>query len=338
MTIRENVTLQPHNTFGIDVSARYFTRVKTKEQFIGLIPHFGDYNKILILGEGSNVLLCNDFDGLVIINEINGIEIEKEDDDHIWIQSFSGTSWHELVMYCVGRGYGGIENLSLIPGTVGAAPMQNIGAYGVELKDTFVSLEAIDLETGDTFVFDKEVCMFGYRTSIFKTSAKGKFFIYSITLKLSKQPVVNTSYGDIQKVLAEKNISAPTIRDVSDAVIQIRRSKLPDPKEIGNAGSFFKNPEVEKSIADKIKSKYPQMPFYILPDGRAKIPAAWLIEQCGWKGKHIGNTGNHAKQALVIVNYGNASGEEIWRHALNVQDSVKQQFGITLEPEVNIIQ
>lgn len=338
MSILEYLSLKPHNTFGIDVCAHYFCRIKSKEDVTHLIKEeFQYYDKYFFIGGGSNILLCNDYDGLVIKNEIVGIEISKEDTQHIWLKSYSGTGWHDLVMYCVNKNYGGIENLSLIPGTVGAAPMQNIGAYGVELKDTFVELEAIDLKTAQTTIITKEDCQFGYRESIFKKKDKGNYFIYSVTLKLSKQPVVNTMYGDIQKILEDKQILNPTIKDVSDAVIAIRQSKLPDPKVLGNAGSFFKNPEVEKSVAEKIQLEFSSIPKYDLPNGNVKIPAAWLIEQCGWKGKQIGHTGNHAKQALVIVNYGNASGIEIWQHALNVQKSVKEKFGVVLEPEVNVI-
>jgi UDP-N-acetylmuramate dehydrogenase len=238
----------------------------------------------------------------------------------------------------VGRGWGGIENLSLIPGTVGAAPMQNIGAYGVELESVFEQLEAIDMKTGEGFIFHKNDCEFGYRDSIFKHEAKEKYFIYSVQLKLSKNPKVNTSYGDIRKVLQAKHIQEPDISDVSEAVIDIRSSKLPDPKEIGNAGSFFKNPEVDKEVFHGIKKTYKDCPHYTMLNGLIKIPAAWLIEQCGWKGKVTGETGNHAKQALVIVNYGRATGLEIWQHAKQVQESVHSTFGIRLEPEVNIIE
>lgn len=338
MAIHEYFSLQPYNTFGINSIAKQFCVVKNKEDILHLIQkQFIYYRKHLLLGSGSNILLCNDFDGLVIKNEIIGIELIKEDENFVWIKSFSGTLWHDFVMYCVENNYGGIENLSLIPGTVGAAPMQNIGAYGAELKDTFVSLEAIEIKTGETFIFDKDACAFGYRESIFKKEEKGKYFIYSVEFKLAKHPTINSAYGDIQKILQEKNITNPNIKDVSDAVIEIRQSKLPNPKELGNAGSFFKNPEVEKDVAEKIQLEFPAMPKYDLPNGKIKIPAAWLIEQCGWKGKQIGNTGNHAKQALVIVNYGNATGNEIWQHALSVQKSVLDKFGILLEAEVNVI-
>jgi len=339
MQIQENISLLSYNTFGIDTSARYFCTIRFKEEIIQLIKHpLTSFGKFLFLGGGSNILLCNDFDGLVIKNEIQGIDIVKEDDEQIWVKSYSGTVWHEWVMYCVKHRYGGIENMSLIPGTVGAAPMQNIGAYGVELKDVFEELEAINIQTAETKIFTKEDCHFGYRESVFKKEAKGKFFIYSVTLRLSKHPVLNTTYGDIQKVLTQKDITHPDIKDISDAVIEIRQSKLPDPKILGNAGSFFKNPELDKSQADHLQAAYPEMAAYDLPNGKVKIPAGWLIEQCGWKGKRIGHTGNHTKQALVIVNYGNATGSEIWQHAIHVQQSVQQKFGIIIEPEVNIIE
>lgn len=339
MEILSHVSLKEYNTFGIDVSAQRFCVVKSKEDVIELIQNqFIHFRKHLFIGGGSNILLCNDVEGLVIKNEIDGIEIIKEDEHFIWIKSLSGTNWHAFVLFCVERNFGGIENLSLIPGTVGAAPMQNIGAYGVEIKDTFVELEVINLKTAETVVFTNKDCKFGYRESVFKKEEKGNYFIYSVTLKLSKQPKVNVSYGDIQKVLDEKSIANPTIKDVSDAVIEIRESKLPNPKELGNAGSFFKNPEVDIEVAEKIKHDFPEMPTYDLPNGKVKIPAGWLIEQCGWKGKQVGNTGNHAKQALVIVNYGNATGTEIWKHALAVQQSVYEKFGIALEAEVNIMQ
>jgi UDP-N-acetylmuramate dehydrogenase len=292
----------------------------------------------MILGGGSNVLFSEDYNGLVIKNEIIGIELHKEDEKHVWLEVQSGTNWHDLVLYCVERDWGGIENLSLIPGTVGAAPMQNIGAYGVEFESVFVQLEAIDLRSGNGFIFHKADCRFGYRDSIFKQEAKGKYFICSVMLKLDKEPVINTSYGDIQKILDAKNINHPYIQDVSDAVIEIRSSKLPDPKVIGNAGSFFKNPEVKTAVLKTIQKEYPDCPHYKLPHEKVKIPAAWLIEQCGWKGKVVGETGNHAKQALVIVNYGNATGKEIWDHAMHVQKSVHEKFGIKLEPEVNLVQ
>lgn len=339
MSVLEYLSLKNYNTFGINACAHYFCRVTTRDEIIHIIKEeLQYYDKFFILGGGSNILLTNDYDGLVIKNDIVGIERIHEEEAYILIKSYSGTQWHDLVMYCVEQNYGGIENLSLIPGTVGAAPMQNIGAYGVELKDVFVSLEAIDLDTAETFIFHKEECEFAYRNSIFKMNAKNKYFIYSVTIKLNKQPVINSSYGDIQKILHKENCTKPTIKDISNAVIEIRESKLPDPKEIGNAGSFFKNPEIENALAQKLQKAYPEMPVYNLPNGKVKIPAAWLIEQCGWKGKHVGQTGNHQYQALVIVNYGNATGNEIWQHALSVQKSVQEKFSILLEPEVNLIE
>ena len=338
MLIQQHISLQPYNTFGISAEAAAFCIIRTKEDVISLIQNeLKSYAYSLVIGGGSNILLCNNVEGLVIKNEIKGIEIIEETDTEVWVKSYSGTVWHELVMYCVERNYGGIENLSLIPGTVGAAPMQNIGAYGEELKNVFVSLEAIHLQTGNTKIFTKEACKFGYRESVFKKEEKGKYFIYAVTLKLEKYPTINTTYGDIQKIIDEKKIEHPSIKDVSEAVIQIRESKLPNPKILGNAGSFFKNPEVEKNSARNLLEKFPTMPHYTMPNGKIKIPAGWLIEQCGWKGKQIGHTGNHAKQALVIVNYGNATGTEIWKHALAVQQSVVEKFGICMESEVNII-
>jgi UDP-N-acetylmuramate dehydrogenase len=338
MAILEYVSLQPHNTFGVDACARYFCRLSTKDHLVNIIVEELRYhNKYLIIGGGSNILFCSDYDGLVIHNEIKGIDVVKEDEEFVWVKALSGTTWHNLVLYCVEKNWGGIENLSLIPGTAGAAPIQNIGAYGAELKDRFESLEAIDMNTGEERIFQNTDCRFGYRQSIFKNELKGKYFIYSITLKLSKHPIINTQYGDIRNILMEKEITNPTIRDVSDAVICIRSSKLPNPAEIGNAGSFFKNPEVTEDRAKSLYTVYPDMPVFAQPNGMVKIPAAWLIEQCGWKGKQIGHTGNHARQALVIVNYGNASGVEIWQHAQNVQRSVKEKFGIILEPEVNVV-
>lgn len=338
MQIQKNISLAAYNTFGINVTAQSFCVVKSLEDIQYLISNIlPAYQKYLIIGGGSNVLFCNNFDGLIIKNELSGIECIKEDAQHVWIKSYAGTVWHQLVQYCVQHNYGGIENLSLIPGTVGAAPMQNIGAYGEEIKNVFYELTAIHLTTGNQVQFYNNDCHFGYRESIFKKEEKGKYFIYSVTLKLTKQPKINTTYGDIQKILAQKNITHPSINDVSEAVIDIRKSKLPDPLILGNAGSFFKNPEISITQASKLIKEYPNMPQYKLPNGNIKIPAGWLIEQAGWKGKRIGNTGNHAQQALVIVNYGNATGNEIWEHAQQVQQSVFEKFDILIDPEVNII-
>jgi UDP-N-acetylmuramate dehydrogenase len=292
----------------------------------------------MFLGGGSNVLFTQDYEGLVIRNDIKGKEIISETDEHVFLKSYSGENWHELVMYCVQRNWGGIENLSLIPGTVGAAPMQNIGAYGVELEKVFVELEAFNLETFEIEVFDKNACAFAYRESVFKRNLKGLYFIYSVTLRLDKQPVIHAEYGDIKTVLTEKGIdwANASIKDISDAVIQIRQSKLPDPKEIGNSGSFFKNPVIESSHFGQLRSQYPDIKGFEQYNG-IKVPAAWLIEQCGWKGKKVGHTGSHARQALVLVNYGGATGREVWQLAQDIIQSVDAKFGIRLEPEVNII-
>ena len=284
------------------------------------------------------MLLCNDYPGLLIRNAIKGLQIVHEDDDHVLLRVYSGESWHETVMYCVERNWGGIENLSLIPGTVGAAPMQNIGAYGVELEQVFDQLEALNLNTLELETFNKTQCAFGYRESVFKRQLKGQYFIYSVTFKLSKKPIIHADYGDIQAILNEKGLSAETagIKDVSDAVIHIRQSKLPDPKVLGNSGSFFKNPQITKEHFEALKLQFPDIKGYPQNDG-IKVPAGWLIEQCGWKGKRVGNTGSHAKQALVLVNYGGATGSEIYQLAQDIIQSVADKFSIQLEPEVNIV-
>jgi UDP-N-acetylmuramate dehydrogenase len=265
-----------------------------------------------------------------------GIEITEENEDFVWIKAGAGESWHELVMHCVANGWGGIENLSLIPGNCGAAPMQNIGAYGVELKDVFQSLEALDLEDGKLETFSKKECKFGYRTSIFKTTHKGLYLITSITLKLCKNPKLNTSYGAIEEELNKMNCTSPTIQDVSKAVISIRNSKLPNPAEIGNAGSFFKNPEISVEHFEALKAQYKDIPGYIIDKKHIKVPAGWLIEKAGLKGKKIGNYGVHEKQALVLVNYGGAKGSDILELSETIIDSVYHNFGIELEREVNI--
>jgi UDP-N-acetylmuramate dehydrogenase len=274
-------------------------------------------------------------DGLVIKNEIGGIEVVDETSEHYLIKSGAGVVWHQLVLHCIENGYAGIENLSLIPGNVGAAPMQNIGAYGVELKNVFQSLEAVEMATGNVVEFSGSDCEFGYRESVFKRKLKGQFIISSVTLKLNKQPNINTSYGAIEQELERLGISSPTIQDVSRAVINIRQSKLPDPKELGNSGSFFKNPVVPTAKYEELRSTYPNIPGYP-SDVNTKLAAGWLIEHCGWKGKVVGNTGSHAKQALVLVNYGNASGKEIFDLSEQIMQSVYDTFGVQLEREVNV--
>jgi UDP-N-acetylmuramate dehydrogenase len=330
--------ISDYTTFGIEAKASYFTIVRSYEDLLELIKD-ERLNKLhwLILGGGSNVLFTKDFDGLLIKNEIRGISVIEENTDHVLLKSYSGEVWHNVVMNAIENGWGGIENLSLIPGTIGAAPMQNIGAYGAELEQVFCQLEAVDLQTGEIKTFGKEECRFGYRESIFKHEAKGKYFILSVTLKLNRNPELNITYGHIQKVLEDKGVKNPTIKDVSDAVIYIRRTKLPDPAVLGNAGSFFKNPEIETSQHQALKEKFANMPGYLVESGRTKVPAGWLIEQCGWKGKRVGNTGSHKDQALVLVNYGGATGVEVIALAREIQASVKEKFGIDISPEVNVI-
>lgn len=330
--------LLPYNTFGISAFASQFVEVSSVSQLQNLIreKHFSE-KPFLILGGGSNILFTKNYEGLVLKNNLKGISIEKEDENHILIKAAGGEVWHDLVMYCVNKGWGGIENLSLIPGTVGAAPMQNIGAYGAEIKETFEYLEAVNISTGEIETFNNERCKFGYRESIFKHEAKGKYFITAISLKLNKKPVLNTSYGDIETLLKEWDIDKPTISDVSKAVIAIRQSKLPDPSLLGNAGSFFKNPVIDNSHFEILKEKYPEIKSFPTPEGKVKIPAAWLIEQAGWKGKRFGTIGVHEKQALVLVNYGGGTGKELIDLAHKIIDSVKEKFSVTLNPEVNII-
>lgn len=322
---------------GLDVKADQVLTLNKKEELPGLFKKKVFLEKHMVLGGGSNVLFKSDFDGLVILNRISGIEIISENEDEVIIKVGAGEVWHDLVMHCVNNGWGGIENLSLIPGTVGAAPMQNIGAYGVEIKEVFTELNAYDIENGEFKTFSNKECEFAYRSSVFKTHLKGKYIICEVSFSLSKKPIINSSYGAIQKTLEKKGISNPGIQDISQAVIEIRKSKLPDPAEIGNCGSFFKNPVVEKRLANNLGKKYPQMPRYPIDENHVKIPAGWLIEKAGWKGKKIGNTGSHKDQALVLVNYGNANGEEIAQLALDIQKDISIRFDILLEPEVNII-
>jgi UDP-N-acetylmuramate dehydrogenase len=340
LNIQSHVSLKPYNTFRIDANARYWVEVSNEEDLQTLLQlsEFIDTPK-LILGGGSNVLLCQNFDGLVVKINIQGIDIVREDNDHIYLTAGAGVNWHELVLFCVKRGYAGMENLSLIPGTVGAAPMQNIGAYGVELEQVFESLTAIHVLTGEKRTFTHADCAFGYRESVFKRELKGQYIITGVTFQLDKHPTFHTRYGAIQETLSEMGISEDTltIKAISEAVIHIRRSKLPDPAQIGNAGSFFKNPEIPKAHFDGLKGHYPTLPGYPAGDELVKIPAGWLIEQAGWKGYRSGDAGVHAKQALVLVNYGTASGNEIMALAKKVQQSVQEKFGITISPEVNVI-
>lgn len=338
MTVEQDKSLKNYNTFGIDVSSKYFTEVNSIEDFRSIISElkFRDEKKF-ILGGGSNILFTKDFDGIVIKNSIRGISFQKEDAYYVWIKVAAGEVWHDFVRFCVDRNYAGVENLSLIPGLVGAAPMQNIGAYGVEMKETCEEVEAVDIETGAIEIFDNVACEFRYRDSVFKNKYKDRFLISSVTFRVNKIFKPKISYGDVRKTLEEMRAEDITIKTVSDAVIRIRSSKLPDPKVIGNAGSFFKNPSISKKQFSSLIEKYPLMPNYNQQNGTVKIAAGWLIEQCGWKGKVVGHTGAHKSQALVLVNYGGAIGDEVYDLALKIQKSVSEKFGIELLPEVNVI-
>lgn len=334
--ISENISLKPFNTFGIDVSARYFAAFASIEELHAILQEYKNV-PLLVLGGGSNLLLTQDFDGLVLKNEIKGMTIVSEDADEVVIRCGAGEVWHEFVLFSIAQGYSGIENLSLIPGSVGASPMQNIGAYGVEIKDVFEKLEAYEIATGEIHTYTNAECAFGYRESIFKRAVKGKYIITEVYFRLRKDAKLNTSYGAIESELQAQGIENPTIKDVSNAVIAIRSSKLPNPKEIGNAGSFFKNPVVDEAIYQKIQQEYPAAPAYPAEPGKVKMPAGWLIETAGWKGKTLANYGVHTKQALVLVNYGGATGSQIYDLSSQILDDIYQKFGIQLEREVNIL-
>lgn len=336
MHIQSEVSLKPYNTFGIDVKARQFVEITQLSDLQTLLNEHA-HVPLLILGGGSNVLFTQDFEGLVVKIQLKGVNVIREDDTNVWLEVAAGEVWHDLVMYCVQQGYGGIENLSLIPGTVGAAPMQNIGAYGVEIKQVLEAVQAVERSKGAIKTFTNDECKFGYRESVFKNIYKDQFIITGITLKLSKKPQFNISYGAIQATLEANNVDTLSIQAISDAVCQIRSSKLPNPADIGNAGSFFKNPEIPLAQFEGLKKDFPHIVGYPLAENKVKVPAGWLIEQCGWKGKRLGAIGVHTKQALVLVNYGGGNGNEIKKLALAIQTSVKQKFGIKIKPEINII-
>lgn len=333
---QENVNLKSYTTFGIDSNAALFASFSDTESLKNLLELSAN-NQITILGGGSNMLLTKDIEGVVLKNEILGIKVVEETEESVLLKVGGGVVWHDFVLYTIENNYFGLENLSLIPGSVGASPMQNIGAYGVEIKDTFEKLEALHIVNKNVETFTHQQCEFGYRESVFKRKLKGEYIITNVYFRLSKNPSLNTSYGAINTELAEKGIISPTIKDVSDAVISIRKSKLPDPKELGNAGSFFKNPVVPKIILQKIKETYPMVPFYLINDDEVKIPAGWLIETSGWKGKKVGNCGVHTRQALVLVNYGGATGKEVFDLSQQIIDEVYNKFSILLEREVNIL-
>ena len=333
MNIQQNISLKKYNTFGIDAIAKQFITANSIKELQEIITNKND---IFLLGGGSNMLLTSNISKLVVHLNLKGIIVNDTAKSEVFVTAEAGENWHDFVIWCISQNYGGLENLSLIPGNVGASPIQNIGAYGVEIKDTFHQLEAIEIETGKIKTFDKEACNFGYRNSVFKNELKGKYIIVNVTFKLTKNKhQLNISYGAIKNYL--NDIEHPTLKEISDAVISIRQSKLPDPKEIGNSGSFFKNPVISKMDFDKLQKKYPEIPSYIVSESEIKIPAGWLIEQCGFKGKRFGEAGVHKNQALVLINYGNATGKEIFKLAQKIQETVKKTFNIDLEIEVNII-
>jgi UDP-N-acetylmuramate dehydrogenase len=336
LKIQQNISLKNYNTFGISVNAKRFIAVTSVYELQQLLK---TEKELFLLSGGSNMLLTKDIDALVVHIDIKGISIDKEDEKVVYLTVNAGEDWHKFVLWCISNDYGGIENLSLIPGNVGTCPIQNIGAYGVEVKDTITKVEGLEVETGKLVSFSNEACKFGYRNSIFKNTHKGKIILTSVGFKLTKKNhQLNTSYGAIDAELSLKKILKPTLKNVSDAIIAIRKSKLPDPKEIGNSGSFFKNPMISKELFLEIQKENPTIPNYPASKTQIKIPAGWLVEQSGFKGKRFGDAGVHEKQALVLVNYGNASGEEIHQLAKKIQATVYNNFQISLEIEVNVMQ
>lgn len=335
MSIQENISLKKYNTFGIDVNAKRFVSVDSLYSLQQLLKTEKD---IFLISGGSNMLLTKDIEKLVVHINLKGISIDSENNNNVHLTVNAGENWHDFVLWCISENYGGLENLSLIPGNVGTCPIQNIGAYGVEVKDTITKVEAVCIETRKLVSFAANECNFGYRNSIFKNKVKGKYIITSVSFKLTKNKHKTTiSYGAIETELASKKITNPTLKNISDAVITIRQSKLPDPKKIGNSGSFFKNPVISKADFDKLQKEFSTIPSYAISESEIKIPAGWLIEQCGFKGKRFGNFGVHEKQALVLVNYGKATGKEIYNLAQKIQDTILDKFSINLEIEVNII-
>ena len=343
MQILENISLKPYNTFAIDARSKFFNTFSSPAELEDYVMLYSQY-PIFILGGGSNILFTGNYDGTVLKNEIKGIELMHEDVDYVYVKVGAGENWHQFVLHCIEHHWAGVENLSLIPGNVGAAPIQNIGAYGVELDDVFWSLEAFHMIERRLYTFTSTDCEFGYRDSIFKSKYKSEFAILSVTFQLKKKPVFHTSYGAITEELDKMGVKELNIKAISDAVIKIRMSKLPDPAQIPNAGSFFKNPEVPAEKYEELKSEFPDIVAYPLVKGTVKLAAGWMIEQCGpdkigtsWKGYRRGDAGCHAKQALVLVNYGNATGQEIYDLSEEILQSVQKKFGVTLEREVNII-
>ena len=336
MQIQENISLKRYNSFGIAAMARQFASFKDIDELSTLLT-IDSRLPTLILGGGTNILLTKDVDGLVLKNEITGIKVQHEDNDYVFVKAGAGENWHQFVLYCLQRNWAGVENLSLIPGNVGASPIQNIGAYGVELEDVFWDLEAYHIEDNKLVTFTNNDCEFGYRDSVFKNDLKGKLVILNVTFKLHKKPVFHTGYGAIEQELEKMGVKKLSIKAISDAVIKIRTSKLPDPAKIGNAGSFFKNPEISQVQNVQLIENFPNISAHQLINGNVKLSAAWLIEQCGWKGFRLGDAGCHADQALVLVNYGHARGDEIYNLSEEILQSVLEKFDITLEREVNIL-
>ncbi len=337
MTIQTNFSLKKYNTFGIEAKARQFVAVHTVDELKTVLCENQNQKKF-ILGGGSNMLLTQDIQALVIHIDLKGKRILKEDEDFVWVESMAGENWHEFVLWTIDQNFGGLENMSLIPGNVGTTPVQNIGAYGTEIKDTFVSCDAVTIATQNIKTFNKEDCNFSYRESVFKHQAKDQFVITSVVFKLTKRNhKINTSYGDITKELEKQQVVSPTLKEVSNAVIAIRQSKLPDPKELGNSGSFFKNPIISKTVYANIQALHPEMPHYVVSETEVKVPAGWLIERAGFKGKRFGDAGIHKNQALVLVNYGNATGQEILAVSRDIQATILKEFGIAIEAEVNVI-
>lgn len=337
LQIQENISLKNFNTFGLEAFAKYFIEINHEADLIEIFADakWQTINK-LVLGGGSNMLFTRNFDGLVIRMNIRGIE-NRINHDEVIVEAGAGEVWNDFVNYCVDHGFAGVENLSLIPGSVGASPIQNIGAYGVELKDVFKSCKAFDISTGNFLEFNKEACHFGYRESIFKQDLKGKYIITSVKFILSLNANLNTRYGAIEQELAARNIAQPAIKDISQVVSHIRISKLPDPTTIGNAGSFFKNPIITKAQFDLIHKQFPDIVYFFVGNNDVKLAAGWMIEQCGWKGKTVGQTGTWKNQALVLVNHGSASGADIYNLSTEIINSVRLKFGVSLEREVNII-
>ena len=335
MNIQQNISLKTYNTFGIDVNAKQFVDITSLDELKELLTTEKDF---FILSGGSNILFTKDIDILVIHLNLRGKEILHSTENDVYIKVQAGENWHEFVLWCIEHNYGGVENLSLIPGNVGTTPIQNIGAYGVEVKDTIYEVEGFEINSNTTKLFTNKECGFGYRNFIFKNEQKGNYIITSVTFKLTKGVhKLNSSYGAIQSELEKNNSKNPSIKNISNAVIAIRQSKLPDPKEIGNSGSFFKNPVISTTEFKKLQQKNSDMPHYIISNNEVKIPAGWLVEQCGFKGKRFGDAGVHKNQALVLVNYGNATGKEILELSKKIQKSVLEKFTILLEAEVNII-